>query len=245
MVIDVGCGTGANLAALADEYRCVGIDTSGDAIRLAKERFPQTQFIQGFAPQDLGQLVNEARLVLMMDVLEHVADDFSLFSSVAAALQPGALLLITVPADLRLWTGHDESFGHYRRYDARRLAKVWEGLPIEPLMLSHFNSRLYPLVRGVRAVNRWRGPDRVAGLAGTDFAVPPAPVNRLLENIFAGEARALCRSLKTGRAAYQKGVSLMAVLRRGAGQIDVREKPASIAADYFDPVAARGLSQSA
>jgi SAM-dependent methyltransferase len=238
-IIDVGCGTGANLAALAEEYRCVGIDTSADAIRLAKQRFPQTQFIQGRAPHDLGRTVDEARLVLMTDVLEHVPDDFSLFSAVAAAVQPGTFLLITVPADLRLWTGHDESFGHYRRYDARRLAKIWEDLPIEPLLVSHFNRRLYPLIKSVRAVNRWRGPGQVAGLAGTDFKIPPAPVNRLLENIFAGEARVLCRAMQTGRGGYRKGVSLIALLQRKPGQIDIREKPATIAADYFDPVAGR------
>jgi SAM-dependent methyltransferase len=238
-IIDVGCGTGANLAALAEEYRCVGIDTSADAIRLAKENFPRTQFIQGRAPDDLGRIVDDARLVLMMDVLEHVPDDFSLFSAVAAAVLPGTYFLITVPADLRLWTGHDESFGHYRRYDARRLAKIWEDLPIEPLMVSHFNRRLYPLVKGVRAVNRWRGPGRVAGLAGTDFKIPPGPVNRLLESVFAGEARVLCRAMQMGGGGYRKGVSLMALLRRKPGQIDVREKPDSIAADYFDPIAGR------
>ena len=27
-VVDVGCGTGANIASLTDAYRCVGIDTS-------------------------------------------------------------------------------------------------------------------------------------------------------------------------------------------------------------------------
>lgn len=242
-VIDVGCGTGANLAALAADYRCVGIDTSADAIRLAKERFPQTDFILGRAPDDLGSIAGEARLVLMMDVLEHVPDDFSLFSAVASAVQPGCYLLITVPADRRLWSGHDESFGHYRRYDARRLAQIWAGLPIEPLLVSHFNRRLYPLIKGVRTLNRWRGPGRVAGRAGTDFAVPPAPLNRALENIFAGEARQLCRGLRIGKAAYRKGVSLLALLQRKPGQIDLRQKPPAVEADYFDPDAARALAR--
>jgi SAM-dependent methyltransferase len=39
IVVDIGCGTGANLAAFADEYRCVGIDTSAEAIELARARF--------------------------------------------------------------------------------------------------------------------------------------------------------------------------------------------------------------
>ena len=171
--------------------------------------------------------VDEARLVLMMDVLEHVPDDFALFSAVAAAVQPGTFLLITVPADLRLWTGHDESFGHYRRYDARRLAKIWEDLPIEPLLVSHFNRRLYPLIKGVRAVNRWRGPDRRRRPGG----------NRLQNSARAGQSaagkhlRRRSPAFSAGRcepagAGYRKGVSLMALLQRKPGQIDVREKPA-------------------
>ena len=69
IVIDVGCGTGANIAAFAGEYRCVGIDTSAEAIDLARRRFANVQFIRGFAPADLGSLIGEAGLVLMMDVL--------------------------------------------------------------------------------------------------------------------------------------------------------------------------------
>ncbi len=243
-VIDIGCGTGANLAALADDYHCVGIDTSAEAIALAKHRFPRTRFIVGQAPDDLGPLIGKARLVLMMDVLEHVPDDFALFSAVAAAVRPGTFLLVTVPADQRLWTGHDESFGHYRRYNAARLEQVWDDLPIRPLLVSHFNRRLYPLVRAVRTVNRWRGRSKVAGLAGTDFSIPPRPVNRLLENIFAGEARVLGRAMRGEGRGYSRGVSLLALLQRGSGPLEVRGKPTDIAPDYFDPVAGRAVALS-
>ena len=38
--VDIGCGTGGNIAALADRYRCVGIDESEQAIAHARARFP-------------------------------------------------------------------------------------------------------------------------------------------------------------------------------------------------------------
>src|SRR5688500_17085095 len=47
VVVDVGCGTGANLAGFADDYDCVGIDTSEEAISLACQRFPKVRFICG------------------------------------------------------------------------------------------------------------------------------------------------------------------------------------------------------
>ena len=65
LIIDVGCGTGGNIAGLADAYPCVGIDTSAEAVALAKRRFPQVQFVCGFAPQDLGPKMQQAKLVLL------------------------------------------------------------------------------------------------------------------------------------------------------------------------------------
>jgi SAM-dependent methyltransferase len=241
-VIDVGCGTGANLAYLDQKYRGLGIDTSADAIRLARKRFPGVEFIKGYAPADLGHWIDDARLITCMDVLEHVPDDFSLFSSLVAAVQPGTIMLITVPAEPRLWARHDESYGHYRRYETRRLVQIWEGLPIEPLMVSHFNSRLYPVIRAVRTVNRWRGNDRVVGRDGTDMALPAPPANRVLESIFAGESRTLCRALDGRGRGYRRGVSLMAVLRRLPGVSEMRGKPAGLAADLYDPVAHRPIA---
>lgn len=233
LIIDIGCGTGANIASLADRYRCVGIDTSVDAIQWARQRFPQVRFIQGFAPQDLGGLVREARLITMMDVLEHVQDDFSLLSSVLAECSPGAYVLLTVPADISLWSKHDETFGHYRRYDPIRFARLWAGLPVETMLLSHYNSRLYPLIKAARKFNRvFR---RSAGEHGTDFSLPSKPLNWTFESIFAGEGEMLFDMLTHGEEGYERGVSLIAVLRRKAGVIEPRAKPRDAAPDYFDP----------
>jgi len=38
VIVDVGCGTAANLAALAARHDCAGVDTSVEAIALARER---------------------------------------------------------------------------------------------------------------------------------------------------------------------------------------------------------------
>lgn len=236
LIVDVGCGTGANIGALADAYRCVGIDTSAEAIDLARQRFPGVDFRCGFAPADLGELAGRTKAFLLMDVLEHVPDDFALLSELLASAAPGTYFLVTVPADVRLWSEHDQSFGHYRRYDRQRFESVWQGLPVSTLLVSHFNARLYPLVRMVRAANRRRGHS--GGLAGTDFKIPLEPVNSALAGIFAGETRTLLGKLRGEEPiGYRAGVSLVALLRREAGPIQVRPKPVSLAPDFFDPVA--------
>jgi len=228
LVIDVGCGTGGNIAALAGAYQCLGVDTSVDGIRLAQARFPDVRFVCGKAPEALGEAAGQADLFLLTDVLEHVPDDFWMLSELLAAAKPGAQVLLTVPADMALWSPHDEAFGHYRRYDAERLAAVWQGLPVRQRLLSYFNARLYPAIRWVRDRNRKRG--QAAGDAGTDFDLPSPPVNWLLRRIFEGEQSRLLRSLHRGARGYSRGVSLVAILERLPGAIEPRRLPAALAA---------------
>lgn len=212
-IIDVGCGTGANVAALADGYQCLGIDTSPDAIALARQRFPQVRFECGFAPADVLDDFAKADLVMLNDVLEHVPDDYALLAALVEAAKPGAYFLVTVPADMALWSQHDESFGHYRRYDLARFRQTWSDLPVVERMASPFNARLYPMVRWVRVRNRKRGHAR--GAAGTDFEMPLPPINWGLQTIFASESRRLAHMLH-GRptAAFRNGVSLLAILQK-------------------------------
>ncbi|MEN6365846.1 MAG: class I SAM-dependent methyltransferase [Thermoguttaceae bacterium] len=230
LVIDVGCGTGGNAAALAERgYRCVGIDTSAEAIELAKRRFSGVQFLSGRAPADLGPWAAEARLFLLTDVLEHVADDGAMFSELVASASPGCYFLLTVPADPSLWSEHDEAFGHFRRYDRARFEGVWAGLPVTALLVSYFNARLLPIVRFQRAWNRRRG--RSSGHGHTDFWLPIRPVNAMLAHAFAGESLRLVAAMQGCGRGYPAGVSLLALLRREPGPWTARQKPNSSASD--------------
>jgi hypothetical protein len=176
-----------------------------------------------------------------MDVLEHVEDDFRLLSDILTLIPVGSHVLITVPAEPALWTVHDESFGHWRRYDMPRLRATWEGLAVDERLLSAFNARLYPVIRSVRAISKRRA--RPAGVAGTDLAMPPALPNRWLAQLFAGEGAALERSLdRPGPPAYARGASLIAVLRKRDDSVVPRSKPPGLPPDLWDPT--RGLTRA-
>lgn len=212
-IIDFGCGTGANIAALADEYECVGIDSSAAALEHARERFPHVTYVEGRTPDDLGEIRRGTDAYLLMDVLEHVENDRGLLTELVGSLEPGGYLLVTVPADMRLWSEHDVSHGHFRRYDADGLRTLWRGLPVSEHLVSYFNSRLYPAARVMRALSRRRG--RAIGQEGSDLDLPSKPVNALLCRIFAGEAKRLARSVEhPGNHGYRRGVSLIALLQR-------------------------------
>ena len=66
-------------------------------------------------------------LLLLMDVLEHVDDDRSFLGTlVEENLQPGARVLISVPAWQQLFSEHDVALKHFRRYHPRACADLIE-----------------------------------------------------------------------------------------------------------------------
>jgi SAM-dependent methyltransferase len=222
-VVDVGCGTGATVNAFSTDYRMIGIEPSEDAVALARRRFPDAEFIRGTAPADLGSLATETDVFLLMDVLEHVADEIAMLSDIITVARPGSHILITVPARPELWSQHDVTMRHYRRYMPDTLAEIWRGLPVTPRLVSYFNARLYPVVRAARLISRVR--KQAVGAGATDLSLPPAPVNRMLTRVLAGEAGPLVRHLENGRTPlYPIGVSLIAVLRRGNGDVVRRSR---------------------
>ncbi|MDD5623339.1 MAG: class I SAM-dependent methyltransferase [Candidatus Peribacteraceae bacterium] len=228
LLIDVGCGTGGITAALSPAYRCIGIDPIPEAIAQAQRRFPTSTYRVGYAPKDVPEM-READGVLLMDVLEHLPDDFRVVSEILAAMKPGALLFLMAPADLSLWGQHDRGFNHERRYDLPRLRRLWQGLPVEELLASSCNTRLYPLAKAARALSRMMG--RSWGGADTDLSLPPRPLNALLTRIFAREAKRLLGVLRGKARPYRRGISVFAVLRRGTGAIEPRNFPPDLPRD--------------
>jgi hypothetical protein len=169
--------------------------------------------VHGTAPAAVGPRINEVRLVTMTDVLEHVRDDRSLLADVVQACPSGTWFILTVPADMSLWSDHDVVLGHYRRYDASGFCALWRDLPVSCELLAPLNRRLEPVVRLVRGFRRFWGGGR--GAAGTDLSLPAPPLNRLLHHVFAAESDGILRSLAERRlVAAGRGVSLLAILRR-------------------------------
>jgi SAM-dependent methyltransferase len=224
-VVDVGCGTGADIAAFPARYRRHGIDISPTAIELARAAHPGVAFQVGAVPGAGADAIGAADLVLLCDVLEHIQDDHGFLGALASLMREGAHLLMTVPAEPRLWSPHDEVYGHYRRYTRETLAAAWSAAPVSPRLLAPFNRRLYPIARATRAVSALRG--RGWGAGSSDLALPWAPVNAVLERVFAGEAAGLAAAVRSGRRELPgRGISLLAVLRRDGSPAPASPAPA-------------------
>ena len=215
-IVDIGCGTGGNLAYLCKEYRGIGVDSSAHAIEAARAKYPDVTFVEGEVEAAVKELPQQPDVALLLDVLEHVEDDRDLFAKALSAVRPGGYLLITVPADMRLWSEHDVQFGHYRRYDIEQLRALWAESPVQERLCSYFNARLYYPIRFVRFLKRML--TRSKETKGHDFGPSLGPLDSLLEGLFAGEKKRLLAAMQqNSKSGYRRGVSLVAVLKRTEG----------------------------
>jgi SAM-dependent methyltransferase len=178
-LLELGCGSGNVLAALAEFGEAVGMDAHQDLAAAARAAGLDVRV--GHLPDDLGVAPGWAEVVLLLDVIEHVDDDVATLCAARAGVGEGGLLVVTVPAYRWLWSGHDEVLGHRRRYTAAELRAAVERAGFEVLRVSYFNTLLFPLLAAVRGWKRLRG-DR-----GHDLRRPAAPLNWLLEHMFAFE----------------------------------------------------------
>ena len=205
-LLEAGCGTGGNLAMLADFGRVSAFEPDAEARRHADAKGP-FEVRDGRLPEEIPYPADGFDLVCAFDVLEHVDDDLGSLRAMARRLRPGGWLLLTVPAFPFLWSRHDETHHHKRRYVKRQLLERARKAGVTPVCVTYYNSLLFPLIAGVRLCKKLLGADDADG-DGDDEAMPPRPLNRLLATVFAWERHLI------GRIPLPAGVSLLMLARR-------------------------------
>jgi SAM-dependent methyltransferase len=103
-------------------------------------------------------------LVLLLDVIEHVADDAAfLDDSIVPHLTKRSLLVVSVPAYQRLFSSHDDALAHYRRYSPGRLHDLL-GPRFEVVARGGLFASLLPLRAAAVARERVVGPPDAHGI---------------------------------------------------------------------------------
>jgi len=199
-LLEVGAGTGSNLAMLKGFGRLDAIEPDAWARALASRR-AGIRVSGGTLPDHVELDDRRYDLIVLLDVLEHIDDDVGSLSVLREKLADGGHIVLTVPAAPWLWSAHDVAHHHKRRYTARTLRAVIHAGGFRIRHMSHFNTLLYPLIAAVRLAGR------IAGKEGSDDgAIPPAPLNWMLEHVFAAER------VWATRWPLPFGVSLLAVI---------------------------------
>lgn len=145
VALDVGCGTAENIAVLESlgTRAAVGTDLSDHALGLAITRRPRPRVVRSLA-EDLPFGDGVAGCLVSMDVIEHLDDDLSALREYRRVLEPGAPIVLTVPAYEWLWSEHDDRAFHRRRYAARTLEQVAREAGIVVDRVTYYYSFLVP-----------------------------------------------------------------------------------------------------
>ncbi|MGH9941422.1 MAG: class I SAM-dependent methyltransferase [Pyrinomonadaceae bacterium] len=200
-ILDVGCGTGANLEMLDKFGEAEGVDVSEEALAFCRAR--------GLDRVTLGEAERlpypdqTFDLVTALDVVEHLDDDVSGLREMQRVLRPGGRALLFVPAFMWLWGVQDDVSQHRRRYTLPRLRRVVREAGFEIERATYANLTFFAPILAGRVLMRLTG----ARPASENNLNVPA-LNGVLGRLLGAERHVL------RRANLPFGVSALCVARR-------------------------------
>jgi SAM-dependent methyltransferase len=187
VLLDCGCGTGANLELLGRHGRAFGFDLSPTGLQIGQQlgRTRLARATVAAAPFPS----NAFDVVTSFDVLYSLEDSIerAAVHEMYRLLRPGGYALVNVAAMQVLRGDHSVLSRELRRYSRATLGRVLAGAGFQVVRLTYTNASLFLPMVAVRAAQRIRGlsPE---DHAQKDITLPPAPVNALLTAVLRAES---------------------------------------------------------
>jgi SAM-dependent methyltransferase len=183
-ILDVGAGSGIFSRQLLNEGVCdraVCLDPNYPEEKTENHNGKQIQFVKTIEK-------SSQKLILMMDVLEHVPDDLALLKEYVDSMEVGGHVLITVPAFQFLWSGHDVFLEHYRRYTIEMIEAVVKKAGMTPVESRYFFGSIFPAIAAIRGIKK-AFLDRGAIKAQSELKLYPDWLNNALITVHDIERR--------------------------------------------------------
>lgn len=119
-ILDVGCGTGANIEMLSQFGEAEGVDVSDDALEFCRRKGLKVQ--KGLA-ETLPYEDESFELTTALDVIEHLDDDAAGLKEMYRVTKGGGYSLFFVPAFMWLWGVQDDISNHRIRYTRKQVVE--------------------------------------------------------------------------------------------------------------------------
>jgi SAM-dependent methyltransferase len=153
-ILDVGCGTGANLEMLANFGEAEGVDVSDDALEFCKAKGLKAH--KGLAEK--LPFENESfEVVTALDVVEHLDDDIAGLKEMHRVLKKGGKSLIFVPAFMWLWGVQDDISNHRIRYTRKEIVERLEKAGFEIERATYANITFFAPILAGRTLMKFTG----------------------------------------------------------------------------------------
>jgi len=180
-ILDVGCGTGANLLMLAEYGDAEGVDISEDALAFCRER--GLDKVRLGAGEQLPYEDGTFDLVTALDVVEHMDDDLAGLREMRRVLRPGGRVLLFVPTFMFLWGLQDDVSNHRRRYRLPELRRVLEQAGFEIERTTYANITFFLPILVMRQLMRLTGVK-----AESENNINVSALNGVLGSVFGAES---------------------------------------------------------
>jgi SAM-dependent methyltransferase len=185
-ILDVGCGTGANLLMLSKYGDAEGVDVSEDALAFCRER--GLDKVRLGAGEELPYEDATFDLVTAFDVVEHMDDDLAGLREMRRVLRPGGRALLFVPTFMFLWGLQDDVSNHRRRYRLPELRRVLEQAGFEIERTTYANITFFLPILLVRKLMRLTGIK-----TESENTITVSALNGVLGRVFGAESWILKR----------------------------------------------------
>jgi len=119
-ILDVGCGTGANLEMLAQFGEPEGVDVSDKALEFCRQKGLK---VQKCLAETLPYDDESFDITTALDVIEHLDDDIAGLKEMHRVTKTGGHSLIFVPAFMSLWGVQDDISHHRIRYTRKQIVE--------------------------------------------------------------------------------------------------------------------------
>ena len=189
-VVDVGCGAGGNLELLDQFGRARGVEPPGPGLDGCRARGLGPERVLAGEADALPLEDESVDLVTLFDVLEHLDDDQAAVLEAYRVLKPGGWLCVTVPAYRFLWSIHDESLGHRRRYMASEIHTLLNTARFRVLRRTYAITFALPAIMGLRIA---QGLIPSLYRRGSSYVELPGPLNKLLVRVLQLESALIDR----------------------------------------------------
>ena len=156
VIIDIGCSSGAILRALRERLpstTLIGADYISGSLRALAASLSGIPFLQ-FNLVTCPLFSNSVDAVILLNVLEHVEDDFAAMQQAFRITKPGGVVVIEVPAGPHLFDIYDKQLMHFRRYTLKSLCEKLERVGFHIEERSYLGALVYPAFAMVKKRNR-------------------------------------------------------------------------------------------
>jgi SAM-dependent methyltransferase len=155
LIVEIGCGRGI----VVEHLRARGFQAIGAELGHPRPISASVAPYLHLGTDALGlpaSIRTQARIVLVLDVLEHLDNPAGFLTAIVDAYPSLTRILVTLPARQELFSNYDEFYGHRLRFDLTSLARLAAATRLRIEDQSYFFHALYAPTRLVSALGRKR-----------------------------------------------------------------------------------------